>query len=169
MRIISYDQRTIYSQRLTKYIYIYQKHKQFALFKQILLSKFTSIITYKSKQHQISNNTSAYILLPKSSYISQITTCAHSQQGHQTTGKRISAHTASRSPNPNNPTTNLTVRTLHKSLFIPTYDSKKVHLFITIQPTHPMVRKPWFADSWYTLDPLQCIWGFHHPKTPALD
>ena len=32
----------------------------------------------------------------------------------------------------------------------------------------PMVQKPWFVDSWSTLDPLQCIWGFDPPQNPCV-
>ena len=32
---------------------------------------------------------------------------------------------------------------------------------------HPIVRKPWFTDSWSTLDPLQCIMGFDPPQNPC--
>ena len=32
----------------------------------------------------------------------------------------------------------------------------------------PMVRKSWFADSWSTLVPLQCIQGFAPPQNPCI-
>ena len=31
-----------------------------------------------------------------------------------------------------------------------------------------MVCRPWFVDSWSTLDPLQCIRGFYPPQNPCV-
>ena len=33
---------------------------------------------------------------------------------------------------------------------------------------HLMACKPWFVDSWSTLDPLQCIRVFEPPQNPCV-
>ena len=100
----------------------------------------------------------------------QDTAHAHSQQGPHTTGLRIFAHTASRSPYPKLPK-NISQQFACNIYLVSSLPPRPNYLSIYIITTFSIL---WFANRGFrTLDlsfnPLQNIGSFTHVKTPMQD